>query len=1075
MKQLVMVTALYAAWASADACAGEPIAGPSPVGLATSGAGLAVPADPGSQASELDDRAPWRGEGRRELALFVAAVESLDEPSKLLETMAGIELDLMARDSGEAAARHAAWLEDMHWGMSFALGLAAIDGDGRADAVEFCQRLAMARATLARRTGDKQAALDALEFVIELRPERFARSGGEGPTVETDGEVVKVALNEQVMAFLDDVYEGAALVEERGRLRREIASEREPLQQSILEAPFAEWHLGRFGPLDEELFQMTPKFARTPDPALDWAVPGSFAHVASYDMARLPMTVGASSIVFSLSALRADPGALVELDSLMADRWGMDWDTWIARALVDGSKVYSDVVPPLDPLAPLLERLLASEHLDGRNVLTDLVDQIFAASKEAPALAVAVGEAALLVDGDRAKALSRPWIDFESFARNADNRIPPISENSSLSLLVGVMIRHADAEVRLVAGKYVAARTRGAAPVLEWASSTSAAERAVALSSWKQRLYLWPDDLGLHSISREVFVETTAALARDPELVRDVVFELRPNSVGTGLFELVAGIVSDDELLARLVAVGAMPILDSVGGAESVAALNHMLERGGPSTRSAFIDLLARGVQGAPLEMQERVLTRAVDSGDPQELAALDRWLFEPSTLSGDLFFEVLKARAGDENAAFYATLGGIDTSFFGVVDALSTDDGRKRALRIAIDSGASRAIAATTQVIISRFAAGLRNGEDGSMAERVMSAFSVEERAAALLAMSEQDPQGTLRRVANVDGYDILNFVAALPDSALVAARLVGEERADPRVRVAAAAALDPSGPQTRDQMLDFVKYWASAPQYDPRDNLDRVVGGIDFEGRNEVLTRWLAPIVAGREALPTQRYYLYQWLQSGEAGAFTLGVMILEVERLRGESPRFPVSIVADALASEPERRAEAVVAVRALLGDAPRRSVLELAGELAWPEFAEDIARWTRIGSSRETALDALRRYTDSEIARAAIQDALLSDDEGCRERARNVLESWQLLSDIAVLDGRVPSRQKAVGDLFELLDSEDPAVRAEAARGLGTIGAVEALPRLIALLSDDNALVRGAAREALDTLNAKANAE
>lgn len=70
-----------------------------------------------------------------------------------------------------------------------------------------------------------------------------------------------------------------------------------------------------------------------------------------------------------------------------------------------------------------------------------------------------------------------------------------------------------------------------------------------------------------------------------------------------------------------------------------------------------------------------------------------------------------------------------------------------------------------------------------------------------------------------------------------------------------------------------------------------------------------------------------------------------------------------------------------------------------------------------------------------------------------------------------DSELEQRAQAVKDLLVLLGDADATTRAQAAKSLATLNAVEHLPKLIALLKDKAPEVRAAAQLALDQLNAK----
>jgi hypothetical protein len=63
----------------------------------------------------------------------------------------------------------------------------------------------------------------------------------------------------------------------------------------------------------------------------------------------------------------------------------------------------------------------------------------------------------------------------------------------------------------------------------------------------------------------------------------------------------------------------------------------------------------------------------------------------------------------------------------------------------------------------------------------------------------------------------------------------------------------------------------------------------------------------------------------------------------------------------------------------------------------------------------------------------------------------------------------ARLQAIAETLPMLDDKDPLVRGQAARALGTLGAIEQMPRLIRMLKDSNPSVRESAQKALDQLN------
>jgi HEAT repeat protein len=110
----------------------------------------------------------------------------------------------------------------------------------------------------------------------------------------------------------------------------------------------------------------------------------------------------------------------------------------------------------------------------------------------------------------------------------------------------------------------------------------------------------------------------------------------------------------------------------------------------------------------------------------------------------------------------------------------------------------------------------------------------------------------------------------------------------------------------------------------------------------------------------------------------------------------------------------------------------------------KFILELAALAPLSEWRASILESLQQVTDYQSA----------------------LANWQQRNDASAV------RVRAIADLVALIDDTrvPEAQRAEALRGLGLLGAVEELPRLVRTLSATSDALRTAAREALDRLNA-----
>ncbi len=119
-----------------------------------------------------------------------------------------------------------------------------------------------------------------------------------------------------------------------------------------------------------------------------------------------------------------------------------------------------------------------------------------------------------------------------------------------------------------------------------------------------------------------------------------------------------------------------------------------------------------------------------------------------------------------------------------------------------------------------------------------------------------------------------------------------------------------------------------------------------------------------------------------------------------------------------------------------------------------------------------------FTD-EAAELLLEAAALADDPETRKHCLASLEEMRkyfLARDYwARRKTLEASREEAVEELVAMLDDSTPAVRAQAAAGLATFDAIEAIPALIRLLKDPDASVAKAASQALVRLNRAREAE
>ena len=171
------------------------------------------------------------------------------------------------------------------------------------------------------------------------------------------------------------------------------------------------------------------------------------------------------------------------------------------------------------------------------------------------------------------------------------------------------------------------------------------------------------------------------------------------------------------------------------------------------------------------------------------------------------------------------------------------------------------------------------------------------------------------------------------------------------------------------------------------------------------------------------------------------------------------------------------------RAALESRYTAAAAETMGVLRNPEFVPILERciraeWMEPNSgdrsrAQYAAIRSLAAQLSDEAAQALLRAMGTTPESNIREACKTALADIRDYENEKRLwlehtEQRV-ERDDAVQRLLKLLRDDNPHIRTEAARGLGTLGALETLPVLIEMLRDDDEGVRGAAQTALSRLN------
>lgn len=169
--------------------------------------------------------------------------------------------------------------------------------------------------------------------------------------------------------------------------------------------------------------------------------------------------------------------------------------------------------------------------------------------------------------------------------------------------------------------------------------------------------------------------------------------------------------------------------------------------------------------------------------------------------------------------------------------------------------------------------------------------------------------------------------------------------------------------------------------------------------------------------------------------------------------------------------------------LVGHVRRNDAVETATTAVLVHGSEDqiaVVRRALLRSVRRSSSSAARiaaqqllRFdlasTVPELTRAIVQNGDPQLSEQMTATMEHVLRMREMGQAFESSGRDSRTRATAVEDVLALLDDEAPEVRIEAIRGLGTLGAIEALPRLIRVLKTGTEPEKAVAKETLAMLN------
>lgn len=894
------------------------------------------------------------------------------------------------------------------------------------------------------------------DLSIELGVREDKRLGLVAPPVSLDPALVSVELT----ALLDELSTRPELVARAAALQQSGSASGIDWLDEVLEPWGATWIRAEFGVVDRDVYERvrTELERRSVGFVAErWEVAPLFVLLLQWDCSRVVVDVGPRPMEANLAALaQSAPEKLARFDGAFAQRRGAACDEWMLRALSSVSAQIVRVPSTLEALTPVLSRLLGRRDLDLWPSIRSVLSEMRSQRELPPQLVQAWATAVLAADGSRARALLEGFADLQvavtdPYAAQWRGDQPWYKD------LFRPLLTHEESDIQLFAATYF---LKGNDPVLlDWATHTDVAHRSLALdvaaaNSSNASTATSPARAALVG-ALDVFL-----VDPDPTLRERAITSLRRSWIlESEWLHAALGSPSPEvrTSTAEWILERAAPRSEANPMARAqTQSIQPWLEEQ-PELCAAVLNSVDDKMRGrwtqipwSTAELARRELLRLMTYPSASIASSVGWWLDQANSPPG-AWFDVLAARVQ-------------------LPEPLKLDEHRLSSRLEELDAHAE-VLALATEARSSGLLVGVLNLRHHDHLRSMFAPLPPADRKWAMVRLWQETP-GKRR--------DWLTILETAGDPALVRA-LVEDEELSVVLR-ASAAVLMPSRNEADDQLL-MVLVAELAVSSETFSSI-AAVEKFSLVDPNGSLVRWLSAVPfdpsVGLGARFT-RERVYQWLAPGQPGVQEALVAVVEDLLAHRAGPSAWIGLEgpnppAAAASIRNHVQARTASLVRTLLERYPSTDAIQLAAALGVPETVEGLANLVNGPpdtpvTSRVQAIEALRRFPDSEVAANALRMALLSPETTVVTAAAAALDTWSRYRAAGEANAAVPSEAQAIAELFALLDHAQPALRAEAARGLATLGAAAAIPRLIALLADPDPTVRTAARESLDRLHTR----